>query len=73
MQPILETARLRLMPVAEEDLEELRARWTDPQVRQFLWDNVVIERNQAAFFQKNAVARISAECGANPVGFAWRA
>lgn len=47
MQPILNTARLRLRPVAEEDLEELWALWTEPQVRQFLWDDVVIERDQA--------------------------
>jgi ribosomal-protein-alanine N-acetyltransferase len=47
MQLILDTARLRLRPVAEEDLEELWALWTEPQVRQFLWDDVVIERNQA--------------------------
>lgn len=47
MQPILHAARLRLRPVVEEDLEELWALWTDPQVRQFLWDDVVIERDQA--------------------------
>jgi RimJ/RimL family protein N-acetyltransferase len=47
MQPILNTARLRLRPVAEEDFEPLWALWTEPQVRQFLWDDVVIERDQA--------------------------
>jgi RimJ/RimL family protein N-acetyltransferase len=47
MQPILDTARLRLEPVAEEDLEPLWALWTEPQVRQFLWDDVVIGRDQA--------------------------
>src|SRR5438046_2222303 len=47
MQPILNTARLRLRPVAEKDLEPLWALWTEPQVRQFLWDDVVIERDQA--------------------------
>jgi ribosomal-protein-alanine N-acetyltransferase len=47
MQPILNTARLQLRPAAEEDLEELWALWTEPQVRQFLWDDVVIERDRA--------------------------
>ena len=47
MQPILDTTRLRLRPVAEEDLDALWALWTEPQVRQFLWDDLVIERDQA--------------------------
>jgi ribosomal-protein-alanine N-acetyltransferase len=47
MLPILDTARLRLRPVAEADLDQLWALWTEPQVRQFLWDDVVIERDHA--------------------------
>ena len=46
MQPILATPRLRLRPAADADLEDLWALWTAPQVRQFLWDDVVIERDQ---------------------------
>lgn len=40
--PRLETARLCLQPLAEENLETLHALWTDPQVRKFLWDDIVI-------------------------------
>lgn len=47
MQPILNTARLTLRPVAEDDLDQLWALWTDPQVRQFLWDDVVIGHDRA--------------------------
>lgn len=47
VQPILETARVRLRPAAETDLEDLWTLWTAPRVRQFLWDDVVIERDQA--------------------------
>jgi [ribosomal protein S5]-alanine N-acetyltransferase len=47
VQPILETSRLRLRPAAEADLDELLALWVDPQVRRFLWDDVIIERDQA--------------------------
>lgn len=47
MQPILTTARLRLIPAAVNDLDELWALWTEPQVRQFLWDDVAIRRDEA--------------------------
>jgi len=47
MQPILDTARLRLRPAGEEDIQELWALWTEPQVRQFLWDDVVIDCDRA--------------------------
>jgi [ribosomal protein S5]-alanine N-acetyltransferase len=47
MQPILDTPRLRLKPVADEDFEALWALWTEPQVRKFLWDDLVIARDQA--------------------------
>jgi ribosomal-protein-alanine N-acetyltransferase len=44
---ILETDRLRLIPACETDLDDLWALWTDPEVRRFLWDDVVITRDQA--------------------------
>jgi [ribosomal protein S5]-alanine N-acetyltransferase len=47
VQPILETGRLWLRPAAEADLDELWALWIDPQVRQFLWDDAIIERDRA--------------------------
>ena len=47
MQPRFVTARLRLTPAADEDVEALWTLWTEPLVRQFLWDDVVIERDRA--------------------------
>jgi RimJ/RimL family protein N-acetyltransferase len=44
----LATARLRLRPVAEADVDALHALWTHPQVRRYLWDDVVIDRATAA-------------------------
>lgn len=44
----LATARLRLRPVAARDVDALHALWTDPQVRRWLWDDVVIARETAA-------------------------
>lgn len=40
----LETPRLRLRPALASDVDALHALWTDPFVRRWLWDDVVIER-----------------------------
>ena len=47
MQPRFVTARLRLTPARDEDVDALWALWKEPLVRQFLWDDVVIERDRA--------------------------
>lgn len=47
MQPTLVTARLVLRPATETDGEALWTLWTDPLVRRFLWDDRVIDRNEA--------------------------
>jgi ribosomal-protein-alanine N-acetyltransferase len=47
MQPVFNTARLQLRPAADEDLNELWRLWTEPEVRQFLWDDILIDREQA--------------------------
>jgi RimJ/RimL family protein N-acetyltransferase len=44
----LATPRLRLRPVREADVDALHALWTHPQVRRWLWDDVVIDRATAA-------------------------
>lgn len=40
----LTTSRLRLRPVSDADVDALHALWTHPQVRRYLWDDVVIDR-----------------------------
>jgi ribosomal-protein-alanine N-acetyltransferase len=44
----LTTARLRLRPVRAADVDALHALWTEPQVRRYLWDDVVIDHATAA-------------------------
>jgi ribosomal-protein-alanine N-acetyltransferase len=44
----IETARLRLRPVAMSDLDAIHELWTDPGVRKYLWDDEVIPIGQAA-------------------------
>lgn len=43
----IETARLRLRPCVESDVDALHRLWTDPDVRRYLWDDAVITREQA--------------------------
>ncbi len=46
-QYTLTRERFRLRPFAPEDLETLHALWSAPQVRQFLWDDIIIPREAA--------------------------
>lgn len=41
-QFLLTSKRLQLCPFAEEDIETLHALWSDPFVRKFLWDDIII-------------------------------
>ncbi len=44
----IETARLRLRPLAKADVDDLHALWSSPEVRKCLWDDVVITRQRTA-------------------------
>jgi RimJ/RimL family protein N-acetyltransferase len=44
----IESARLRLRPLAEADVEELHALWSSPEVRKYLWDDEVIACQRTA-------------------------
>ncbi len=46
MKKTLETDRLILLPFSPEELEVLHRTFTDPFVRQYLWDDQVISREQ---------------------------
>ena len=43
-----ETERLLLRPFATADVDALHAMWVLPEVRRYLWDDIVIERSTAA-------------------------
>jgi RimJ/RimL family protein N-acetyltransferase len=45
--PVLLTRRMLLRPFAMEDVDALHALWNAPEVRRFLWDDVVISRDVA--------------------------
>jgi ribosomal-protein-alanine N-acetyltransferase len=45
--PVIRTRRLLLRPWTLEDVDELHALWTMPEVRRYLWDDVVITREMA--------------------------
>lgn len=44
---VIETERLLLVPFAAGDVDALHELWTDPAVRLYLWDDVVIPRSTA--------------------------
>ncbi len=48
MQPTLRTARLTLTACSAKDVEQLRALWNEPQVREFIFDDepVSLQRTQ---------------------------
>ena len=41
---LFQTDRLRLRPGTLDDVESFHAIWTDPGVRRYLWDDIVIDR-----------------------------
>jgi len=45
---VIRTSRLLLRPCAAGDLDSLHQLWTDPEVRRYLCDDVVISRERAA-------------------------
>lgn len=55
----IDTARLRLRPYRESDLDAVHRLWTDADVRRYLWDDTVIARELAA-----EVMQASIECTA---------
>jgi RimJ/RimL family protein N-acetyltransferase len=52
----IRTQRLRLRPACRADAPALHALWTEPQVRRFLWDDVVIPPERAAQVVEDSVA-----------------
>jgi ribosomal-protein-alanine N-acetyltransferase len=52
----IETARLRMRPFVREDVDALHRLWTDPQVRKYLWDDIVIPREQAVEVVESSIA-----------------
>ena len=58
----LRTARLLLRPWVAEDVDALHALWMAPEVRRWLWDDVVITRETAAQAVQSSL-RTDSQCG----------
>ena len=56
----LSTDRLALRPFAAADVDALHALWTQPLVRRYLWDDVVIDRATAEDVVTASVALVAA-------------
>ena len=55
--PVLRTSRLRLVPAASTDLDRLRACWSQPEVRRFLFDDQPVSLELAASLLAEALPR----------------
>lgn len=76
---VFQTKRLRLRPGALSDVDAFRAIWTDPGVRRFLWDDIVIEHGVAEAVVQASVQSfgergigqwlVFEEDGDTPIGF----
>jgi len=53
---VIETDRLSLRPLAPDDVDLVHRFWTDPDVRRYLWDDEVIDRDRAAAVVAESVA-----------------
>ncbi len=76
----LSTARLRLCPIADTDVEALHRLWTNKEVRRYLWDNRIIPietvqtivTNSASFFDDTGSGFYSVRLKSSPdeiIGF----
>jgi ribosomal-protein-alanine N-acetyltransferase len=52
----IDTTRLRLRPYRDGDLDALHRLWTDPDVRRYLWDDKIIERQLAEETMRASIA-----------------
>jgi hypothetical protein len=58
----LATARLRLLPWSHSDIDALHQLWLQPDVRRFLWDDIVITRERASEVVEGAVTSQAGTC-----------
>lgn len=58
----IQTRRLSMRPFTMNDVDALHRLWTDPQVRKYLWDDIVIPREQAVAVVESSIASFE-QCG----------
>ena len=59
--PTIETARLRLRPLEVADVDALHALFIDPDVRRYLWDDVVVARDRVATIVAESLASFATD------------
>jgi ribosomal-protein-alanine N-acetyltransferase len=52
----IQTRRLSMRPFTMNEADALHHLWTDPQVRRYLWDDIVIPRERATEVVENSIA-----------------
>jgi hypothetical protein len=58
--PILETARLRLRPFPRDDVDMLVTHWRKEDVRRWLWDGRVVEREEVVDVVEESIGSFAA-------------
>jgi [ribosomal protein S5]-alanine N-acetyltransferase len=58
--PPIATDRLSLRPFTQDDVDVLHAVWTDPDVRRYLWDDIVIPRERAVDVVRSHLESVAA-------------
>lgn len=56
----IETTRLHMRPFIIDDVDKLHAHWTDPQVRKYLWDDIIIPREQVVEVVESSINSFAA-------------
>jgi [ribosomal protein S5]-alanine N-acetyltransferase len=56
----IETARIRMRPFKQEDIDDIHHLWIDPGVRKYLWDDVEITREQATSVVEGSIESFKA-------------
>ena len=54
--PVIQTARLRIRPFTEADIDDLHRLWTTHEVRRYLWDGDVIPRERVESLVNSSIA-----------------
>ncbi|MDZ7362374.1 MAG: GNAT family N-acetyltransferase [candidate division KSB1 bacterium] len=52
----IQTRRLNMRPFTMNEVDALHRLWTDPHVRKYLWDDIVISQEQAAAVVESSIA-----------------
>jgi [ribosomal protein S5]-alanine N-acetyltransferase len=58
---VLTTSRMRMRPIAHDDVDALHSLWTDPDVRRYLWDDRIIPRETVEDIVAQSLATFEAD------------